>query len=395
MMAGLRIKTLVLAAVLGVGMVVGAAGLAGCGSSDLDERGQLIRTTAEYLWKQQDEDGGWHSETHGLLRGGETWTPFVAHYLFQIPDSIFAAPEGGRERALQFIREHTADAGILGISDPTVLEYPNYATSYALRVLKRWGAPPDSTLIRKMAQYLHGQQYDELRGIGAEHPAYGAWGFGETSLPVGQVGHIDLSHTRRVLEALASTGARGEHDMKVQRFLAMLQKHPSDTRPQPGANQGDRHPPYDGGFYASTVTVGLNKGGAVTDSLGLSYYPSYSTTTCDGVLTLLAAGVPADDERVRRAAEWLSMHTDLTVVQGIPENPSQWQHVMFYYHLLVRSEANTALGIGGTWPDDMLALLAERQRPDGSFSNPAGAPNKEDDPILATTMVVGTLLNAH
>ncbi len=183
--------------------------------------------------------------------------------------------------------------------------------------------------------------------------------------------------------------------MKVQRFLAMLQKHPSDTRPQPGANQGDRRPPYDGGFYASTVTVGLNKGGAVTDSLGLSYYPSYSTTTCDGVLTLLAAGVPADDERVRRAAEWLSMHTDLTVVQGIPENPSQWQHVMFYYHLLVRSEANTALGIGGTWPDDMLALLADRQRPDGSFSNPGGAPNKEDDPILATTMVVGTLLNAH
>ncbi len=88
-MAGLRIKPRLLAAVLGVGTVVGAAGLAGCGSSDLDERGQLLRTTAEYLWTQQGEDGGWHSETHGLLRGGETWTPFVAHYLFQIPDSIF------------------------------------------------------------------------------------------------------------------------------------------------------------------------------------------------------------------------------------------------------------------------------------------------------------------
>ncbi len=164
------------------------------------------------------------------------------------------------------------------------MEYPNYATSYALRVLPHWGAPSDSATIQRMVSCLVGQPYDEDRGIDSEHPAYGAWGFGETSLPLGQAGHIYLS---------------------------------------------------------------------------------------------------------------LAAHTALTHIEGIPPNPSQWEHAMFYYHLMVRSEAYAALNYEGTWKDEMIALLAERQRPDGSFSNPLGAPNEEDDPILATAMVVSTLLNTH
>jgi hypothetical protein len=129
------------------------------------------------------------------------------------------------------------------------------------------------------------------------------------------------------------------------------------------------------------------------DSTGLAYYPSYATTTCDGVLALLAAGVARNDERVAAAANWLARHTDLSRVGGIPPNPSQWEHVMFYYHLMVRSEAYRALEVEGLWAQELVSLLAERQRPDGSFSNPLGAPNKEDDPLLATAMVIGTLLN--
>lgn len=385
----------VLAAALLAGAVAGT--IVGCDDTRTDtgpDALRVLRTSADYLWSQQAEDGGWHSATHGLLWGGETWTPFVAHYLFSIPDTVYAARAERREHALRFIREHVNVDGVVGVGDPMVLEYPNYATSYALRVLLHWGAPKDSAAIRKMSRYLLRQQYDEARGIDSEHPAYGAWGFGETSLLPGQVGHIDLSHTRRVLEALKEAGARGDHRFRALRFLAMLQKHPADDRPQPGAGAVEPRAPYDGGFYASTVTVGLNKGGAVTDSSGMTYYPSYATTTCDGVLSLLAAGVPADEERVVRATEWLIRHPDLTRVEGIPPNPSHWEHVMFYYHLLVRSEAYRALGVENGWRGELISLLAERQDSDGSFSNPAGAPNKEDDPILATAMAVGALLGA-
>ncbi len=381
-----------LAAALLLGAAAGAPGCTSTGPS-VDEKVRLLESAASYLWSQQGEDGGWHSATHGLLRGGETWTPFVAHYLFQVPDSVYSTSPERREHALAFLREHITENGVLGISDPTVLEYPNYATAYGLRVLARWGAPSDSLRIQRMTEYLLEQQYDEDRGIESSHPAYGAWGFGETSLPNGHVGHIDLSHTRRVLEAVGTMGAFEPQTTKSQWFLGMLQKHPKDLRPQPGARSGDPRPRYDGGFYASTVTVGLNKGGPVSDSLGNTFYPSYATTTCDGLLALLAAGVPAEDERVQSAARWLQDHGDLSVIEGIPPNPSQWEHIMFYYHLLVRSEAYGALGVDGDWKKKVVDLLAERQRPDGSFSNPLGAPNKEDDPILATAMVVGTLLN--
>jgi hypothetical protein len=218
-------------------------------------------------------------------------------------------------------------------------------------------------------------------------------GFGETSLPLGGVGHVDLSHTRRVVEALADADTRGEHEFRIRRFLVMLQKHPGDPRPQPGAGATDPRPPYDGGFYASTVTSGLNRGGLVSYTSGYPYYPSYSTTISDGLMTLLASGVPPDNERVTRSLDWLTAHYDLTRIQGIPLNPSQCEVVMFYYHLLDLSEAYVAMGVEGSWRNEMALMLTDRQAVDGSFSNPNGSANKEDDPILATAMAVGTLMN--
>jgi hypothetical protein len=80
--------------------------------------------------------------------------------------------------------------------------------------------------------------------------------------------------------------------------------------------------------------------------------------------------------------------------EGIPENtPEQWQDVVFFYHLMVRSEVNTTIGFDGPWREEIVRLLETRQRQDGSFANPLGELNKEDDPILATAKVVYTLTN--
>jgi hypothetical protein len=49
------------------------------------------------------------------------------------------------------------------------------------------------------------------------------------------------------------------------------------------------------------------------------------------------------------------------------------------------------MGKKGSWKNEIVRLLRERQREDGSFANPFGSPNKEDDPLLATTLVVRTL----
>ena len=55
----------------------------------------LIRA-CRYLWSQQAEDGGWHSRTYGLLRSGQSLTPFVLNALLQVSQH---APPGAVDRA--------------------------------------------------------------------------------------------------------------------------------------------------------------------------------------------------------------------------------------------------------------------------------------------------------
>ena len=73
------------------------------------------------------------------------------------------------------------------------------------------------------------------------------------------------------------------------------------------------------------------------------------------------------------------------------DHPAQWHRVLFYYHLGVRAEVYAALDELGDWRAAMVRTLSGKQRDDGSFANPYGAPNKEDDPILATALVLRVL----
>ncbi len=340
--------------------------IASCGQPSVHDRAEgLLAGANAYLWAQQVEDGGWHSATHGIVRGGEAWTPFILHSL---------GDGQGREKALEFLRSRIDAAGVLGRSSPIVLEYPNYATAFALRVLV-----DEPASAGRMSAYLLDQQFGHGRGIAEDHPAFGGWGFGEIGLPRGAVGHVDLSHTRRVLEALREAGVTSD-SVYTQAivFLDRLQ-----NRGRPG---------YDGGFHYAPLAVFANKGGFEPDSTGSPVYHSYATATCDGILALLAAGVPREDVRVQDAVAWLRAHPRLDVPEGIPENESAgWDRAMVLYHLMVRAEVYAALGGPEGWREAIVAALETRVRPDGSFVNPAGAPNKEDDPLLATAFVVRAL----
>ena len=76
------------------------------------------------------------------------------------------------------------------------------------------------------------------------------------------------------------------------------------------------------------------------------------------------------------------------------ENDSgQWHLVMVFYHLAVRAEVYKAMNFNGSWKTEMNDIISNEQRADGSFSNPNGGPNKEDDPLLATVLAVIALTN--
>ena len=355
-------------------------GMNSCTNSQKKEEAvsvRMIRETSAYLWSQQQEDGGWHSTKHGILKGGQAYTPFVLMYLMEVPDSIFQKDHQKIASALDFIRNHCNTDGVLGLSDPDILEYPNYATSFALRVLLRHGKDQDSALVQRMQKYLLKQQFDEDRDIHTDHAAYGSWGFGELNLSGGFVGHADLSHTRRILQALKESGLESDsvyHKAKV--FLELI--------------QGER----DGGFYYSPVVTGANKGGLTEESTTENYdYQSYATATADGLLAAIAAGYTQNDELLKKAIHWLKLYNRLDQPPGIPENnPGQWHRVMILYHLAVRAEAYKQINFPGEWAREMLDVLKEKQQPDGSFANPEGARNKENDPILGSTLALKTLI---
>lgn len=376
----------------------------------------MLQKAATFLWGKQAEDGGWHSETHGILKIGQVCTPYILDALMEVPDSIYTVEEAKVRSALDFIKEHTNKEGALGFSDPDLLEYPNYATAFGLKCLFLHGDGSDNTTLSQMTDYLKDQQFGEGRGYSIDHSAYGGWGFGEEYLTPGNPGHVDISHTRRILEGLGTARALGPSpQMDLERglessiaekaftFLKRMQKHPGDPPPTEGLLASFDSTVYDGGFFYSPVQEDVNKGGWVFSPSGDNplYLRSYATATCDGILALIALeGRLAKDgdmlvKMIDQGENWLKAHPSWAQPEGIPlDHPQQWHQVMFYYHLSVRAQAYHSLGWEAGWQSLMMDELRGKQAEDGSFANPDGAANKENDPLLATAMVVRALCAA-
>lgn len=373
---------------------------------ELQDADEQLSRAAAWLWSQQAADGGWHSEQYALLESGQAYTPFVLHILLDVPTSTYEPPVGGVKRALQFLRRQINEQGVLGLADPDVLEYPNYATAYALRCFLQAGGDEDQPLIKRMRNYLVNQQYRGANGFGPAHLAHGGWGFGGV-LKDGRPGHMDLAHTRRVLEALRLAGPIDtDVSERAKVFLGLVQRDPRDLRTQPSL-QPDPLPdwdhatrvsagsistiPFDGGFYFSPIVLNANKGRETTDSAG-SYFRSYASATCDGILALLATGVDSQDSRIQAAAHWLQQHPNIHYPAGIPqEHPEPWGEAIHFYHLSVRAEVGSRLKLPGSWQADIVHELASRQASDGSYRNKMSALMKEDDSLLATALAVQAL----
>jgi len=317
----------------------------GRGAEARDDGRGAIAGAAKYLWSKQGADGGWHSETYGLLRSGQSLTPFILLALLDAPD----APKDAVDRAVKFILANTNAAGEVGRSDPSLEDYPNFATSLAIRALRRAGKPVD-----KMVDALRAQQFRDANGWKPADVPYGGWGMGGPLRQPPHPGHVDLCMTRHALQAVGDPAGR------VKTYL-------------------DRCRNADGGFMFSPVVLDANKAGVGK---------SYGTATADAVLSLLALGEPAD-----RALEWLASHHRVDGVPGFEEG-SKWRDGMLYYYLAASAQAFKAAKSGPKgWQEEMIRSLAGRQREDGSFRN-ASFLMKEDDPLIATTLALLALTSA-
>ena len=194
-------------------------------------------------------------------------------------------------------------------------------------------------------------------------------------------GHVDLSMTRHVLEALRAAEIP-KSEAVFERACVFVER--CQNRGQESAAGG--HP--DGGFFFTTTEFDTNKAGHDGQR-----YRSYGTTTADGILALLAAGRPPRDAGVVAAQRWLmARHHDMAVPGFIGEVYQRWPHGLAFYYAAASARAFHALKLdAGT---GVVDGLLRTQRSDGSWANPENLV-KEDDPLIATPFAIRALVAAH
>jgi hypothetical protein len=322
--------------------------------------GGPLPEAARFLWARQGTDGGFHSTTYGLLASGQALTPFILDTLLDVPEGMVSRPAGGVEAAFAFIRRHTDAHGALGLMDEASADYPNYATALAVQAFAK--AKPDlwNRDVEIMVGQLRRQQFSEANGWGVDDAPYGGWGMGGPIHRPPEAGHVDLSMTRCVLEALREAGVPPS-DPVFSRSRVYL-----------GKSQNA-----DGGFFFSLVNPDTNKAGET----GEGGHSSYGTATADGLLALRAAGFEESDDRVVGAARWLDAHHEADRAPGFDSAPFEsWADGLRFYYAGVISRARPRLQV--ELPDP---------GPDGGYRN-ANTMVKEDDPLIATTFALKVLL---
>jgi hypothetical protein len=264
-------------------------------------------------------------------------------------------------RALDHLERRVAAGTVpLGIEGSRA-EYPVYATALALLAFQRHR--PGSPAVEPLRAWLAGAQ---LVAGWEGTPAYGGFPMGGVLRPVPPYpGHVDLSMTRRALQALGPDPAVSE---PARRFLAACRRG-------------------DGAIY-SPVAEPLNKGAPGPDGRS----GPYGTPTADFVLASLAVGVPRADPGLATPLAWLHAHVTSEENPGVSGGPvAEYAPAMTLLWLASLAEVlAVAPTPAGDAADRVAGAVIARQGPDGLWKNTSGL-QKEDDPIVATSLALVAL----
>ena len=329
-------------------------------TSTTDSSRTLTERGIAFLRPRQDAKGGWSTQREpgitalvvtALLRSGQVvpGEPVVTKALAYLES--FISPKGGLSEA----------------------PHANYSTSIALLAFREANAKGryDRT-IKAGQEFLKTMQWDESEGKTRNDAFYGGAGYGGTN------SRPDLSNTAFFIDTLRETGLPAD-DPNLQKaivFVSRCQNLKSEFNDQPWASKIN-----DGGFVYTAANSGQSMAGQVPGG-GLR---SYASMTYAGLKSMIYAGLTRDDPRVKAALTYITQHYTLD------ENPGLGQQGLFYYYhtfaktmtVLGDSKLTDAAGTAHDWRAELVAALAKRQQPEGSWVNPADR-FMEGDPNLVT-----------
>jgi len=333
-------------------------------------RASLARGHA-WLWDAQAPDGRFPSATYGLLASGQSLTPFALESLLLGPPELLSTRAAEISRAIDAMIRMRIESGALGFGTPSP-DYPCYATGMLLSCLAAARPPGWRELALPSIAWLWTQQLRSEDGW-AGHSAQGGWGMG-SRLPrkAPNVGHVDLSMTRRVVLGLRAVGvAQGDPSLiEARDFVARCQTA-------------------DGSFVYSPVELALNKGLRAPDGSPRGY----GSATTDGLLCLAALGIDSGDA-LGRALRWLRAQHRVDRNPGLDGGEMEaFAEAMRGYYRAGAARCFARWGGPEGWRSQLAMAIVAEQHPDGSFRGTNGL-QKEDDPIIATSFAVQALAAA-
>jgi squalene-hopene/tetraprenyl-beta-curcumene cyclase len=330
---------------------------------------QTVNAGIAFLQTSQGEDGSWTASNAPGITGLAVFA--LLENGVPVDDPTVAK---GLKHLESFIQK---DGGIY--FKETV--HRNYETCIVLIVFAKANEDGRYTKTIKNAEnFLRGLQWDEGEGLESSDIAFGGAGYGNHKRP-------DLSNTQFLIEALKAAGAK-EDDPAIQnalKFVSRTQNLETENNTTPFASKVG-----DGGFYYTPAAGGSSQAGT-TDNGGLR---SYASMTYAGLKSMIYAGLKEDDPRVKAAWNWIQKYYNLD------ENPGLGQQGLFYYYqtfakTLKVMDVDTIedpLGRRHDWRNDLVTKLAELQKSNGSWLNPADR-WYEGDPNLVTAYALLALAN--
>jgi squalene-hopene/tetraprenyl-beta-curcumene cyclase len=321
---------------------------------------KLIQRAVAFLRPRQDAKGGWSTQREPGI------TALVVTALLRSGQVLPGDP--AVNRALGYLEGFIGTRG--GLSEAP---HANYTTSIAILAFQAANANGRfDRMIKNSQGFLKTMQWDETEGKTRADSAYGGAGYG------GSNSRPDLSNTAFFIEALRETGLPAD-DPNLQKaliFVSRCQNLRSEFNDQSWAAKVN-----DGGFIYTAANGGQSMAGQVQDG-GLR---SYASMTYAGLKSMIYAGLARDDPRVKAALTYIASHYTLD------ENPGLGQQGLYYYYhtfaktmaVLGKPALTDAKGISHDWRAELIAALARRQQPQGSWVNPADR-FMEGDPNLVT-----------
>ena len=316
-------------------------------AADSQDYEKTVQKAVEYLrTKGQTADGSFSAQA------GPAVTAIIVAGLIEngrgVDDPMVA-------KGLKYLEGFVRDDGGIYSQGSRIKNYDTCVNLLAFKAANR--DKRYDKVIKGADTFLRGLQADGTKGKDKSDIEYGGVGYGSAGRP-------DLSNTAFLVDALQAAGAQPD-DPALQNalvFVSRCQNLETEHNTTPFAAKNP-----DGGLYYTPAAGGSDPAGQ-TENGGLR---SYGSMTYAGLKSMIFAGLKADDPRVKAAVAWAKKNYDLE------NNPGLGSAGLYYYYQLL-AKALDAVGIDQMtdgngkehdWRQELVAELAKRQKPDGSWVN--------------------------